>query len=91
MLKQLVVLLGYEFLTLLSRVKLRAAVHGKNFELSGTAHAEFICAGEASAMFMKPPQTLVGDPSPRQTSCGKNSDCVMNPQRSSLVRGSDPP
>ena len=62
-----------------------------NFELSGTAHAEFNCAGEASAMFMKPPQTLVGDPSPRQTSRGKNSDCVMNPQRSVLVRGSDHP
>ena len=42
-------------------------------------------------MFMNPPQTLVGDPSPRETACGKNSDCVMNSQRSALVRGSDPP
>ena len=61
-----------------------------NFELSGTAHAEFNCAGEASPMFMKAPH-LVGDPSPRQTSCGRNSDCVMTSQRSAFVWGSDRP
>ena len=60
-----------------------------NLELSGTAHAEFDCVGEA--MFMETPQTLVGDPSPRQTSIGENSDWVMKSERGALVRGSDPP
>ena len=62
-----------------------------NFELSGTALADFNCSGEARAMFMTPPQTLVGDPSPRQTSYRKNGDCVMSSQRRALVRGSDTP
>ena len=38
-----------------------------------------------------PAQTLGGDPSPRQTSIGKNSHCVMKSGRGALVRGSDPP
>ena len=41
--------------------------------------------------FVNPPQTLVGDPGPRQTSIGKNSDCVMKSEQGVLVRGSDPP
>ena len=64
---------------------------GQILNCPGTAHAEFNCTGEASAMFMKPPQTLVGDPSTRQTSYGKNSDCVMNARRNVLIRGSDSP
>ena len=54
--------------------------HRQIIRLSGTAHAA-----------RNPPQTLVGDPSPRLTYYGKNSDCVMNSRRSALVRGSDPP
>ena len=54
--------------------------HRQIIRLSGTAHAA-----------RNPPQTLVGDPSPRQTSIGEKSDCVMKSERDALVRGSDPP
>ena len=69
-----------------------AWVTGAKFILSGTAHAELNCAGGARSMFMTPPsQTLMGDPSPRQTSISKNSDCAIKSERGALGRGSDPP
>ena len=60
-----------------------------NVKLSGTAHAEFNCAGEARAMFMNPPQSLVGDPSPRQTSISENSDYGIKSEQGARGRGSD--
>ena len=60
-----------------------------NFILLGTAHAVFVCEGFRPRNVNDPPlQTLVGDPSPRQTSIGKNSDCVIKSEQGALVRGS---
>ena len=64
-----------------------STIYGKSLTLRDSSRG----IREASAIFMNPPQTLILDPSPRQTWCGKNSDCVMNSQRSALVRGSNPP
>ena len=77
--------------SMLFKTTSRAASIMANSELSGTAHA-----AKARAMFMNPPPypgrwSAIGDPSPRQTSIGKISDCVMKSERVALVKGSDLP
>ena len=49
----------------------------------------YFVRAKARTVFMKP-NTLIRDPTSRQTLIDKNNDCVINSGRGAPVRGSDP-